>query len=90
MGNNWVEGESCQERLDSQKVREEIYKLFPETRDLAILKLILAGEKKTEAFAKVLEIEDRSPQEKRREVKRHKDRIQKRLERYGKSIGKPE
>jgi RNA polymerase sigma-70 factor (ECF subfamily) len=85
-GNNWVGEESCQDRFDSQKMREEIYKLFPEIRDLEILKLILAGEKKTEAFAKVLEIENRSPEEQRKEVKRHKDRIKKRLERYGEAI----
>jgi RNA polymerase sigma-70 factor (ECF subfamily) len=50
----------------------------------------MAGERKTEAFAKVLEIESKSPEEQRREVKRHKDRIQKRLERYGKAIDKHE
>jgi RNA polymerase sigma-70 factor (ECF subfamily) len=87
-GNIWVEEESLRDRFDSQKMWEEVCKLFPELRDLEILKLIMAGEKKTEAFAKVLEIENRSPEEQRKEVKRHKDRIQKRLERYGKAIRK--
>ena len=89
-GNNWVGEETCQEGVDSQKMWEEVYKLFPELRDLEILKLIMAGERKTEAFAKVLEIESKSPEEQRREVKRHKDRIQKRLERYGKAVRKHE
>jgi RNA polymerase sigma-70 factor (ECF subfamily) len=89
-GNIWVEEESLQDRFDSQKMWEEVCKLFPELRDLEILKLIMAGEKKTEAFAKVLQIENRSPEEQRKEVKRHKDRIQKRLERYGKAIRKDE
>jgi len=85
-GNYWVEEESLPERLDSQRTWGEVGKLFSELRDLEILKLIMAGEKKTEVFAKVLEIENRSPEEQRKEVKRHKDRIQKRLERYGKAI----
>lgn len=89
-GNNRVGEETCQEGVDSQKMWEEVYKLFPELRDLEILKLIMAGERKTEAFAKVLEIESKSPEEQRREVKRHKDRIQKRLERYGKAVRKHE
>jgi RNA polymerase sigma-70 factor (ECF subfamily) len=89
-GNNWVEEESLQDRFDSQKMWEEVCELFPELRDLEILKLIMAGEKKTGAFAKVLEIENRTPEEQRKEVKRHKDRIQKRLERYGKAIRKDE
>jgi len=89
-GNSWIGEETCQEGVDSQKMRGEVYKLFPELRDLEILKLIMAGERKTEAFAKVLEIESKSPEEQRREVKRHKDRIQKRLERYGKVVRKHE
>jgi RNA polymerase sigma-70 factor (ECF subfamily) len=90
VGNNLVGGEICHDRFDSQKMWEEVHKLFPEPRDLEILKLIMAGEKKTEAFAKILGIENRSPEEQRLEVKRHKDRIQKRLERYGKVITKSE
>ena len=85
-GNYRVEEESLPERLDSQRTWGEVGKLFSGLRDLEILKLIMAGEKKTEIFAKVLEIENRSPEEQRKEVKRHKDRIQKRLERYGKAI----
>lgn len=43
--------------------------------DLVIVELIQAGERKTEVFAKALGVQHLAPEEQRRVVKRHKDRI---------------
>ena len=49
--------------------------------DRQVLALMLHGERRTEAYAEVLRITDLPPAEQRRIVKRHKDRIRKRLRR---------
>lgn len=43
--------------------------------DLVIVELIQAGERKTEVFAEALGVQHLAPEEQRRVVKRHKDRI---------------
>ncbi|QRN97338.1 sigma-70 family RNA polymerase sigma factor [Archangium violaceum] len=53
-------------------------------RDRAALRLILAGEVSTEEIAKALGLPPKPLAELRREVKRHKDRLMKLLERFGK------
>jgi len=62
-----------------QRVKEEI----PSERDRRVLKLILEGERSTAVLAEALEIRDLSQLEQRNEVKRHRDRLMKVLERLG-------
>ena len=55
--------------------------LFPNERDIILVYMILAGERETESYSEVLEIEELTKSEQRTEVNRHKDRIKKMLER---------
>jgi RNA polymerase sigma-70 factor, ECF subfamily len=52
--------------------------------DQAVLRLILQGERSTRQLAEVLGLDALSEDEMRREVKRHRDRLMKLLERLGK------
>jgi RNA polymerase sigma-70 factor (ECF subfamily) len=51
--------------------------------DRELLEMILTGERKTAPYARSLGIADRSETEQRKIVKRHKDRLKKRLRRLG-------
>jgi RNA polymerase sigma-70 factor, ECF subfamily len=62
-----------------QKVEEAV----PNERDREVLKLILSGERSTTAFAQALDLTALSPLDQRREVKKHRDRLLKVLERLG-------
>lgn len=53
-------------------------------RDQAILRLFLMGEGSTEEVAKVLRLPPMPKQERQSEAKRHRDRLLKRLARFGK------
>jgi RNA polymerase sigma-70 factor (ECF subfamily) len=53
-------------------------------RDQAILRLFLIGEGSTEEVAKVLRLPSMSKEDRRLEAKRHRDRLMKLLERFGK------
>jgi RNA polymerase sigma-70 factor (ECF subfamily) len=55
--------------------------LFPNERDITLVYMILAGERETESYSEVLEIENLTLSEQRAEVNRHKDRIKRMLER---------
>lgn len=59
---------------------------FPDARDRALLELMMNGERKTTVFSDVLGIQTLTPDEQRKIVKRHKDRITKRLQRLGGKI----
>jgi len=89
-GNNLVETES--QILDSMTTAERIEvlrtvgKVFPDARDRAFLKLMMDGERRTAVFCNVLGIQALTPDEQRKIVKRHKDRITKRLQRFGGKI----
>lgn len=89
-GNNLVEMES--QVLDSMTTDERVEllrtvsEMFPDARDQALLKLMMNGERRTAAFCDVLEIQTLTPDEQRKIVKRHKDRITKRLQRLGGKI----
>lgn len=52
-------------------------------KETRVLDLMQAGERKTGTYARVLGIEDRPTEEQKREVKRVKDRLKKRIERAG-------
>jgi RNA polymerase sigma-70 factor (ECF subfamily) len=54
---------------------------FPNETDQELLQLMLSGERSTERYAELLDIADATVEEQRRQVKQHKDRIQKRLTR---------
>jgi RNA polymerase sigma-70 factor (ECF subfamily) len=62
-----------------QKVEAEV----PDERDREAVKLILAGERSTDALAAALGLPALTPLEVRRQVKQHRDRLLKVLERLG-------
>jgi RNA polymerase sigma-70 factor (ECF subfamily) len=73
------------ENLDSTQIErliQELSALFDTQVDMDIAKLVLSGERDTVAFAKVLGINELDITEQRKEVKRQKDRIKKRIERW--------
>lgn len=69
------------ERLDSS-ILEQLADLFPDAADQEVVGLLLEGERKTHAFAKVLGILDLPVAEQRVIVKRQKDRIKKTIQRH--------
>jgi RNA polymerase sigma-70 factor (ECF subfamily) len=87
-GNSITKSNNLIQSLDAEKIKKAIKELFANPIDLKLADLIIDGERSTEVFAKVLGIENASTKEQRLEVKRHKDRIKKRLSRYGKNIQK--
>jgi RNA polymerase sigma-70 factor (ECF subfamily) len=87
-GNSITKSNNLIQSLDAEKIKKKIEELFANPIDLKLADLIIDGERSTEVFAKALGIENVSTKEQRREVKRHKDRIKKRLSRYGKNIQK--
>ena len=72
--------------MDSSDIPPAVEALFADPMDLRLLTLILEGERSTERFARILGLCGLPVKEQRRQVKRHKDRIKKRLERYGRTI----
>ncbi len=60
----------------------ELAALFDTLADKEMAKLVLQGERDTSAFVRLLGIDGLGINEQRREVKRHKDRIKKRIERW--------
>jgi RNA polymerase sigma-70 factor (ECF subfamily) len=72
--------------MDVDDIRSGVRRLFPDPRDRQVADLVLDGERSIEPFARLLGLEGLPVDERRREVKRHKDRIKKRLERYGQGI----
>jgi hypothetical protein len=71
---------------DLGEIRSGIGALFDDSRDRQVAELVLDRERSMEPFARILGLEGLPIDERRREVKRHKDRVKKRLERYGQSI----
>jgi RNA polymerase sigma-70 factor (ECF subfamily) len=71
---------------EREKILQRLMDRFKNPKDLQLLELILDGERATETFARVLEIENLPFGGQQRAVKRHKDRLKKRLERYAKQI----
>lgn len=62
-------------------VNKELSNYFKNECDLEIAKMILRGERETETYAAVLQIETLEKGKQQEEVKRHKDRIKKTLDR---------
>ena len=65
------------------KIKEVLQTWFPSTVDFELAWLIICGEKDNTGYSTVLSLEQLSIEEQRTEVKRHKDRIKKQLERKG-------
>ncbi len=80
-GGNTRTGE-LEEKIDSERMQDALDALFDDPKDRAVVKLIIEGERATEVFAQVLELEALPEDEQRTEVKRNKDRIKKRLQRH--------
>lgn len=70
-------------RIDAQRMRAGLDQLFRDPRDRRAVELIVGGERSTEAFAKLWGLDELSAKKQATEVKRHKDRIKKMLQRHG-------
>jgi RNA polymerase sigma-70 factor (ECF subfamily) len=70
-----VEARLAVGRLEHSKLPE---------RDRALLKLVLQGERSTRVMAKAIGMDSLPEDDLKREVKRHRDRLMKRLARFGK------
>lgn len=77
----WMEGQ-----VEADELWQRVEEAVPIERDRQVVKLILAGERSTLALAEALEITDLSPIAQRREVKKHRDRLMKILERLGRRL----
>jgi RNA polymerase sigma-70 factor (ECF subfamily) len=78
-GKGSEEGITPEERIDLATVREKIARRFTDPIDRQVVELVLDGVRSTEAYAIVLGLRGLREIVQRKEVKRHKDRIKKRL-----------
>lgn len=75
-------GQASAERgLDSQKIWNRIHQLVPDPTDQAVVQLLLDGVREYDAYAEAMGIMELPAQERRKEVKRVKDRLKARLKR---------
>lgn len=80
--NNNLE-ENAINTVDASAIWEDVLAAMPDPLDRHMLLLMMEGERTTKAYAAVLGIQDLPETQQRAIVKRHKDRISKRLERLG-------
>lgn len=85
-GNNKGRTEDPDIKIDAERLREAVQTLFDDPKDRQATELIMDNERSTEAFAEVYDLQELPLKEQRGTVKRHKDRITKRLQRYGESL----
>jgi RNA polymerase sigma-70 factor (ECF subfamily) len=71
------------ETVSLEEVRRAVQAVITNPTDWRLVELMLDGERRTEVFAKVLGIAHLADEQQRRMVKRHKDRLKRRLERLG-------
>lgn len=83
LGEHETQGSAAEDRMAASQLMHHVLQQVPDPRDREMLKLMLAGERKTIRYAGLLQIDTRSEAEQRRIVKRHKDRLKKRLQRLG-------
>jgi RNA polymerase sigma-70 factor (ECF subfamily) len=69
--------------LTSQRMIARVREAAETPQDVKVLQLMIDGERSTERYAEVLGLQNLTAVQRRREVKRHKDRMKKRLERLG-------
>lgn len=83
LGEDESAGSAEEDRMAASQLMHHVLQQVTDPRDREMLKLMLDGERKTTCYAGLLQIEDCSKAEQRRIVKRHKDRLKKRLQRLG-------
>ena len=81
-GNTRDRTDELDERIDFERMRDALDALFDDPKDRAVVRLIMEGERATEVFAQVLELEALPEDQQRTEVKKNKDRVKKRLQRH--------
>jgi RNA polymerase sigma-70 factor (ECF subfamily) len=69
--------------LASQGLMAQVRAAAETRQDAMVLQMMIDGERRSDRFAEALGLEGLSPDERRRAVKRHKDRLKKRIERLG-------
>jgi RNA polymerase sigma-70 factor (ECF subfamily) len=79
--------EIMEAEIEAHELWKRVEEAVPSERDRQVLKLILAGERSTAALAEALGVPGLSPLEQRREVKQHRDRLMKILDRLGMRLG---
>lgn len=75
--------EQMERSAEAQELWQRIEQIVQDDRDQLALALILDGERSTETLAEALGIQAPTQLERQREVKRHRDRLLKILERLG-------
>jgi hypothetical protein len=75
-------------RLDAGSMARQVAVIFRDPQDQQLAKLVIEQERKTEAYARILGLEGLPVEAQRRQVKRHKDRIKKRLNRHGRDTAR--
>ncbi|WP_342374554.1 sigma-70 family RNA polymerase sigma factor [Myxococcus stipitatus] len=75
--------EDLEATVEARLLAERMEALGFSPREQAFLRLVLQGEGSTERLAEALGLGPMPEEERRREVKRHRDRLMKRLERLG-------
>jgi hypothetical protein len=70
-------------------VARRVREVIPDPVDQQFIDLMIQGERRTDAFAKVLGIADMEVKQQRKIVKQHKDRLKKRLTRLGVRLREP-
>lgn len=84
-GNSIKDGSTPFENLidkeDTAMLEKKLKELFRAEKDIQIAHLMLSGERRTTEYVKILDIESKSPEEQKQEVKKHKDRIDKVIKR---------
>lgn len=78
--------EQMETRAEVAKLWSKVEEALPADADRQALRLILDGERSTEALAEALGLPSMAPADQRREVKRHRDRLLKALERLGEKL----
>lgn len=75
--------EQLEARMEVERIRPKLDRLFPDRADREAVDLIVEGERSTGAFVEVWGLAKLSLEEQRKAVKRGKDRLKKALERLG-------
>jgi RNA polymerase sigma-70 factor (ECF subfamily) len=75
--------EQMERSAEAQELWQRIEQVVQDDRDRLALALILDGERSTETIAEALGVQGLTTLERQREVKRHRDRLLKTLERLG-------
>lgn len=85
-GKKEANGTDIVDALEAERIRRLLDEHFTDPKDRQMVDLIIDKERSTQAFAAILGIEGLPVDEQRRQVKRHKDRIKKRLKQLGQRI----